>query len=144
MLRQFYDDGGRYEAGFERPARLGDCFVRAVSAASDGDYHAVHGEASFFGRLFGKDADYGVPMQFAGRLMRRRGFRKMKRVPRSLDDPLFRSGRYVVFVRIKGLHLFGFLPIGHAFAVVDGAIRDTSDPRRMGEGLVIKQVWAKE
>ncbi len=141
-MRHYYSDGGRYEAGFKRPARLGDCFVRAVSAASDGDYHEVHKEASFFGRLFGKDADYGVPMLLAGRLMRRRGFRKMKPVPRTLDDALLRSGSFVVFVKIKGVRLFGFLPIGHAFAVRDGVIYDTSDPRCLGDGIEIKQAWA--
>lgn len=143
MLRHYYSDGGRREAGFERPAAMGDCFVRAVSAASDGDYHDVHREASFFGRLFGKDADYGVPMQFAGRLMRRRGFAKMKPVPKSLDDESFQRGSYVVFVRIKGVRLFRILPIGHAFAIRDGVIYDRTDPRGMGDGLVIREVWKR-
>jgi hypothetical protein len=140
-MRFVYDDGGRFRSGRTRRDKMGDCFTRAVSIAGEFDYGATHEKASFFCKLFGKDADYGVPTFGIGRWMKRHGFRKMENPPCDLDDSTFEEGRYVVFSEVVGRKVFGIIPMGHAFAVVDGEVRDSFDPRAFG--IEIKEVWER-
>jgi len=140
-----YDDGGRYAAGFHQPAVAGDCITRAAAIAAGRPYAETHEGLTAAARLFSlfplRSADHGVPAFALGRWMRRSGFRWVRAKGVGLGDPRFARGRYIVIAAIKGMRR-GLWPVGHAFAVVDGAIRDTFDPR--GLNLQIVGYWERQ
>jgi hypothetical protein len=72
--------------------------------------------------------------------MRANGFRWTKARNLGIGDERFGNGRYLVIAAIKGMRR-GLWPVGHAFAVIDGAIHDTFDPRRLD--LKVHGYWER-
>lgn len=139
-----HDDGGRAAAGFRGQAR--DCVARSVAIASGLPYAEVYAtlasgtgsqRTSSKGRRKAASARHGVDVRrkWFRDYMEAIGFRWVPAMtPGSgcrvhLDASELPSGRLVVSVS------------RHMTAMVDGVIRDTSDPRRLAAG--IGGVWGR-
>lgn len=134
-LKHIIDDGGRKAAGFDSPARLGDCVTRAVAIATGQDYAKAHKAMSRLSPF--QNADYGVLAPILGIYLRLRGFRKVtdEKII-TTKHPHLRKGTFVCFCKLTGKKVFGLFHVGHAFAVKDGALRDTYDVRYMDHKIV--------
>jgi hypothetical protein len=132
MMKWVYNDGGRLEAGFERPTH--DCAVRAVAIATGRPYREIHfvlglgnatqveirGRRKCGGR---RTVNEGVAVgrKWFRDYMRLVGFKWM-RVRRGLylGRDALPKGRLVVWID------------GHLCAVIDGVLHDTYDSSQGG------------
>ena len=135
-LKHIYDDGGRFEAGFDKAATMGDCVTRAASiAVFEGDYHEAHKSLSKISLFF--NADYGVVGLLFLIYLRLRGFKLVRKKSKTLNDSMFlEQGTRIVFMKLTGRKVFGLFRMGHATTVVDGVVLDTMDARFMDHEVV--------
>jgi hypothetical protein len=130
-----YDDGGRLAAGFK--GRVDDCVCRAIAIASGRPYGEIY-------RLIDEAAGRERPRNGRQRSGARTGVRKAT-IDRVMADL---GARWVATMSVGGgchVHLRpGELPTGrlvarvsrHLVAVINGTVRDTSDPTRAGRRCV--------
>lgn len=146
-----YHDGGRYEAGFSKPAK-GDCLCRAISIVADLSYIDVYNLIDSFGvkdRLTAwrrakypsgakSTAERGVYKATAGRVLRYLGF---------VHTPTMGIGTGCqVHMRENELPN-GRLVISlsqHYTAVIDGIVYDAFDCTRNGNRCVYGYWTRKE
>lgn len=135
-MRYVYDDGGRAAAGYR--GRAGDCVTRAIAIATETPYTEVYAAINALAK--------------GERLTKRKRARSSSRdgVHKDLTRRYLETlgWRWVPTMRVGTgcrVHLReGELPPGrlivsvsrHLVAVVDGVLRDTSDPSRRGRRCV--------
>ncbi|MFA7329802.1 MAG: hypothetical protein WC326_01895 [Candidatus Delongbacteria bacterium] len=114
------DDGGR--ATSRRPRQKNDCVVRACAITTGLPYDQVYNEFAALGRRCGRGTDRKAMVVWLKYRATYHAFQAMAGQPRvHLDvfsQTIGTSGRWIVRVA------------GHATAVIDGAIHDTSRPRQ--------------
>jgi len=127
MIENFtYTDGGRRADNFHFERK--DCTVRALAIASDQPYSWAHGILKSLGRPTGKGfrfstaathlalTEHAQPKRGCGRSRVKTAIRK------------YAKGRFIFRIR------------GHVFAVVDGVIHDSSEPRTL-LNCTVTAVW---
>lgn len=140
-LQYAYTDGGRAAAGFDKAAIMGDCVTRATSIATGDGYAATHRSLSKISLFL--NADCGVFALLFMVYLRLKGFRRVKDKNLDLKDERFQDGTYLVLAKLTGRKVLGFLNMGHAFAVIDGVVRDTMGVRFAAHKIVAVYKKAK-
>jgi hypothetical protein len=130
-----YDDGGRLRAGF--PYAAGDCICRAVAIASGRPYREVYDELNDLavtfddGRFAGASASTGLPREIFRHYLTQAGW---------TWHPVMGIGTgCTMHLRAGEVPMTGRIIARvsqHLCAVIDGTIRDTSDPSRGGTRCV--------
>ncbi|MBM3966218.1 MAG: DUF2786 domain-containing protein [Planctomycetes bacterium] len=116
--RFYWNDGGRSSCGFVGLA--GDCVTRAISIATGLAYRDVYNELSM---LSGKSPRAGMVDSITAQYLISRGWERQSTTGVLVEDFLVPVGTSIIECHKcrRGN--------GHVFAVIDGVLHDTWDPR---------------
>lgn len=144
-LAYVMDDGGREAAGFKGSAR--DCVARAVAIASGKPYAEVYAELAKGRGTQRRSKRTGKKSASAreGINVGRKWFKDYMRALGFTWRPTMQVGAgCTVHLRTGEVPAYGrhvVMVSRHAVALVDGAVRDTHDPRRDGQRCVYG-IWS--
>jgi hypothetical protein len=130
-MKFVYDDGGRAAAGFKGHA--GDCVARAVAIASGRPYAEVYAACAAIEGTYTKRGKKRAATARNGVHVKRPAFKEYMRSLGFEWTPTMRIGSGCRVHLTDGELPGGRLVVSvsrHWTAVIDGVVRDTSDPQR--------------